>query len=475
MQQERGQIIIVILGIILIGGFLVLNFIGILGGKKESKPQNQATTSGASSVGPQRSNLYPTGTLPAGTRETTISVSTNEAAYCRYDKNPGTSYGSMSGGFSYDKEKTFHSIKVTDLDAGMTYTYYIRCRDMNNVKNTDDVMVRFNVGYTSLPGGTAGGSSSGSVGVKVIPPVISNLYPTGTLPAGTRETTISVSTNEAAYCRYSTTAGTSYNSMPGSFSYDKAKLAHTVNVTGLADNKIYEYFVRCRDMDGNKNTSDVVIRFGVGGVFYLPSSPQNQDITPPYRYNGYPDKNMPYQTKSTLITLETDEKAICRYDTTSGVSFGQMKIFDSTNGLFHTTEVSGFNEGETYKYYVKCADGYNNIDTDDYIISFKVEAPKDVTPPVITVIYPYNDVVFGVTEIQLGIQTNESASCRYSPEQGVAYASMKKSFTKQSANYHTAKITGLQNDVSYSFFVRCKDTAGNVNTGDIMISFRVTP
>ena len=463
---------------------MALNFTGVLGGKKkdgskeEPAAQGEEAAPNTSSVGPQRSDLYPTGTLPAGTRETTISVSTNEAAYCRYDKDQNTAYNSMSGSFSYNKEKTFHSVKVTSLEANKTYKYYVRCRDMDNNKNTDDAVIRFSVGLSSpatgVSGGT-GGSSSGSSGSDVIPPIISNLYPTGTLPAGTSETQLSVSTNEAAYCRYSTTPGTAYNSMPKSLSYDKAKLAHTLDLTGLTDNKVFEYYIRCRDMANNKNTSDVVVRFGVGGVAYSPSSPSNQDITPPYRYKGYPDDDMPYSTKSTLITLKSDEKAVCRYDTVSGMSYGQMRIFGSTNDLLHSTEVSGFNEGETYKYYVKCADERNNINTDDYLISFKVEAPDDVTPPIITVLYPYGDLYYGTTEIQLSVQTNESASCKYNTEQGVAYSVMKKSFTKQEANIHTAKVTGLENGVYYSFFVRCKDTAGNTNAGDIMIQFRVTP
>lgn len=480
MQKERGQIQIIIIGLVVVGAFLVLNFTGILGGKKddskkEPESQGETTVPSTSSIGPQRSNLYPTGTLPAGARETIISVSTDEAAYCRYSKTPNTAYSSMSGSFSYNKEKTFHSIKVAGLETGTTYAYYIRCRDMDNVKNIDDAVIRFNLGSTPLPSGTTGGSSSGSVSTKEIPPVISNLYPTGTLPAGTTETQLSVSTDEAAYCRYSTIAGTSYSSMTKSFSYDKAKLGHTVNIVGLTDNKIYEYFVRCRDMDNNKNTSDVVIKFGIGGADYSSPTGQNQDITPPYRYKGYPNEDMPYYTKNTLITLKTDEKAVCRYDTVSGMSYGQMKIFSSTNALLHSTEVSGFNEGETYKYYVKCADERNNVNTDDYLISFKVEAPEDVTPPVITVIYPYSDVIYGTTEVQLSVSTNESASCRYATEEGVAFNSMKKNFTKQNANIHTAKVTGLQNYVYYSFFVRCKDTAGNANTGDMMISFRFAP
>ena len=86
-----------------------------------------------------------------------------------------------------------------------------------------------------------------------------------------------------------------------------------------------------------------------------------------------------------------------------------------------------------------------------------------------------SDVIYVTTEVQLNIQTNESASCRYATEQGVAYGSMKKNFTKQAANYHAAKVTGLQNYVYYSFFVRCKDAAGNANTGDVMISFQFVP
>lgn len=426
-----------------------------------------------SKTGPQRTNLYPTGTLPSATRETTISVNTNVAAYCRYGTRAGISYNSMSGSFSYNKDKTFHSIKVVGLDPGQTYEYYIRCRDMVGNKNSDDAVVRFNTGTGYAFSGSSGGTS-GSASGDVIPPVISNLYPTGTLPGGTSETQMSVATNEAGYCRYSKTANTDYNSMSSNFAYDKAKLVHTVTIVGLEDNKIYDYYVRCRDLRGNKDTSDVILRFGVGGASVAGGTSQHQDITPPYRYSGTPNKNMPYDTKKTLISLKTDENAVCRYDTVSGMSYGQMKILDTTGGLVHSTEIGGFNEGATYKYYVKCADQLNNVNTDDYAISFLVEKPKDVIPPVVTILYPYSDSYFGSTEIQLAVSTNEAASCRYATEQGVAFKSMTKNFTKQEANIHTAKVTNLQPGL-YSFFVRCKDTAGNADTGDVMISFRFTP
>ena len=49
------------------------------------------------------------------------------------------------------------------------------------------------------------------------PPVRSNGLPTGTLAAGTTQTTLSLATNENATCRYATTAGVAYASMTNTF------------------------------------------------------------------------------------------------------------------------------------------------------------------------------------------------------------------------------------------------------------------
>lgn len=485
MHKEKGQAVIIFIAVIAIGIFAGLYFTGVIGGKKQKAPALPSGQEAVTPSGPERSNLYPTGTLPAGTNSTKISVSTNVAAYCRYSKEPGKSYSSMSGSFSYDKDKIFHSVNVTNLDTGQTYTYYVRCRDMQNNRNNDDAIIRFTVGsiatFQGTSSGTSGSSSSGGV-----PPVLTNLYPTGTLPAGTTETELSVQTNEEAYCRYSTTPNIAYNSMTKSFSYDKSKLIHTINVVGLEDNRVYNYYVRCRDMAGNRDTSDVVIRFGVGGVGFSPSSPASpgQDVTPPYRYDGVPkgdatdkDDFLPASTRQTQMGLKTDEKATCRYSDVSGMSFGQMRIFDSTGDVFHSTLLTGFNEGQTFKYYIKCTDEHNNINTDDYIITFKVALPDDVIPPVRTGLFPTGDLIArNTTSQQISLYTNEKATCRYDTKQGTAYASMKKSLTpNKDGNFHITTVSGLQNNTSYSYFVRCKDVEGNVNTGDVMINFSVAP
>jgi hypothetical protein len=94
------------------------------------------------------------------------------------------------------------------------------------------------------------------------PPVLSNAQPSGTLAAGTTQTTLSVTSNENATCRYATTAGTAYASMPTTFG-TTGGTAHSTLVGGLANGQSYSYYVRCQDTSGNADTVDLAITFSV--------------------------------------------------------------------------------------------------------------------------------------------------------------------------------------------------------------------
>jgi PKD repeat protein len=98
--------------------------------------------------------------------------------------------------------------------------------------------------------------------VDVTAPVRSNGLPTGTLPAGSAQTTLSLTTNENATCRYATTAGVAYASMTNTFS-TTGGTAHSTSVTGLANGGSYSFFVRCQDAAANANTNDFTISFSV--------------------------------------------------------------------------------------------------------------------------------------------------------------------------------------------------------------------
>lgn len=103
------------------------------------------------------------------------------------------------------------------------------------------------------------------------PPVLSNPLPSGQLPAGTTSTLASITTNENATCKWSTTDQT-YSVMPNTFSTTGGTL-HTTTFTGLVNNTAYTRYVRCQDIAGNPNIASTLISFSVAAA--------GGDTTPP--------------------------------------------------------------------------------------------------------------------------------------------------------------------------------------------------
>ncbi|MFH0892271.1 MAG: immunoglobulin-like domain-containing protein [Candidatus Falkowbacteria bacterium] len=93
-------------------------------------------------------------------------------------------------------------------------------------------------------------------------PVRTNGAPTGTLSAGTANANLTLTTDEPATCRYSTTVSTPYEDMTGTISAAMTT-AHTLALSGLANDTNYKYYVRCADESGNFNTDDYEISFYV--------------------------------------------------------------------------------------------------------------------------------------------------------------------------------------------------------------------
>jgi len=102
------------------------------------------------------------------------------------------------------------------------------------------------------------------------------------------------------------------------------------------------------------------------------------DTTPPVRSNGSPSGTIEYTTTVTL-SLSTNETATCKWDTSSGTAYASMtNTFTNTNSTSHSHASVAVSEGANI-FYVRCEDGSDNENTNDYSISFTVE--EDTPPP----------------------------------------------------------------------------------------------
>lgn len=112
---------------------------------------------GSDTTAPVLSAGAPSGALSAGTTSTTVSLTTNEFATCKYATSTGVAYGSMTNTFSTTAGTT-HSFSATSLSNGSSYTYSVRCQDGSNNANTDDYNISFSVASSASSNDDGGGS-----------------------------------------------------------------------------------------------------------------------------------------------------------------------------------------------------------------------------------------------------------------------------------------------------------------------------
>jgi len=93
---------------------------------------------------------------------------------------------------------------------------------------------------------------------------------------------------------------------------------------------------------------------------------------------------------------------------------------------------------------------------------------SDGTPPVRS-----NSSVSAITTTSatLSLTTDENATCKYSTTAGTAYASIANTFATTGTIAHLTTVSGLAAGTSYTYYVRCQDTAGNPNAADYGILF----
>jgi hypothetical protein len=94
---------------------------------------------------------------------------------------------------------------------------------------------------------------------------------------------------------------------------------------------------------------------------------------PPIRSNGAPTGNLAASTGNVTLEVRTNTVADCRWSDTPGTAYASMTETLDADAYGKQHEATLSVEDDTfYRIYVRCEDGFSNVNTDDYEISFYV-------------------------------------------------------------------------------------------------------
>lgn len=152
----------------------------------------------------------------------------------------------------------------------------------------------------------------------------------------------------------------------------------------------------------------------------------------------------------------------------------------------HTPNATGTDYGltnpasiGTYAYTLSISDGTNNTQVEGRLaiveaVSIANVDTTETIPPVRFNGAPSGDISGSSVSVEFSFETDEFARCRYSTASDTPYFSMTNSLGSSFVTVHT-KVIAVVPSSSYTFFIRCIDDEGNVNTDDFMISWTTLP
>lgn len=265
--------------------------------------------------------------------------------------------------------------------------------------------------------------------------------------SSTEEVILAVSTDEDAICRYNADYDEDYGEMSSVLS-SSFGTGHHVSLGTLAEGD-YIFYVRCKDKEGNINTSGTKITFPVKAT-----SGTDEDTKDPTITNRTSTQfNSNSFTHPVELEIATDEKAICKYSDT--YTSGEVSTTMST---YHAHTISD-PENRRYNYTITCTDDAGNSAEEK--ISFLVT-------PVVIKGSTYSSGELSATGTwsdntdTLSITTDVDATCKYDTGD-VAYGSMTQ-FTTTGNTDHKATLNDLSNGTTYTYYVRCKNAATEEET-----------
>ncbi|NOQ67985.1 hypothetical protein GQ568_00925, partial [Patescibacteria group bacterium] len=278
-----------------------------------------------------------------------------------------------------------------------------------------------------------------------VAPVRSEASPSGTLSSGTTQTTISLTTNENATCKYDTTSGTAYDSIANTFS-TTGTTSHSQLVTGLSDGNTYSYYARCQDDIGNQNSDDYTISFSIDS---------NNPPTDIILSDSSIDENQAINTVvGTLSTTDSDIGDTHSYSLACATSGTDDGSFNISSDSLRSSEVFDYETKSSYAICIRTSDGTDTYDENFTIIVNEPASSGNsffVSPP---------SIGNGLINYYLNIgETKNTGEIGFSGFNYLIYIGSQINFTiANSPTIHSASIINL-----------------NMISGDITTEFKSEP
>lgn len=289
----------------------------------------------------------------------------------------------------------------------------------------------------------------------ITPPARSAGSPTGTLAADTTQITLSLSTNENATCRYSTTAGVAYSSMSNTFSTTGAT-SHSVAISGLTNGSTYNYRVRCQDSANNPNPDDYVITFSVaaaGSAGGGGSAGGVTDMTAPSKPSNFTASTTANSIILSWTNPTSDFAKVILLKSTSIISSSLTVADARSNGLIiYESNGTSFNDGsvtsgKTYYYGILSADNVPNYSAWSFL-------QANISAPAIT-----------TTATSTGDNSNGNTDTSGSTGAVSQYASLKNLAGVSSAIVEGASQEEAQTVYNYNKLVPLNETGKKLYVG----------
>ena len=163
-------------------------------------------------------------------------------------------------------------------------------------------------------------------------------------------------------------------------------------------------------------------------------------------------------------TASTDNVGVTGYD----IYRSSTLVGTSTLTSFSNT---GLTASTQYSYTVKAFDAAGNLSSASNSVNITTQSAANTTPPSVTITAPTANLAAGTTQTTLAVTTNENATCRYSTTSTFTFTS-GTIFTTTGATSHTTTLSPLTNGTSYTYYVKCSDTSGNIS-GNASVTFSV--